>query len=369
MVHGHLGTNVLVPVANPASVTPLVTIARQIAAPDRGAVHLVTVLRPEAPADEHAYAWQGLADAETRHGDRDVQVRGRVVHDSDPVSGVVQSMRDTSASLVIMGWRGTSSTTDIFGHLIDRIVGHSTAPLAIVRHGTVTPRRLLIPVSDDHLLPGGQAGVDLAAALALRLSGDFDEPATVLKTGAQDPQLPESVMSLSDRVHHDGRRTHAAVGAFARADDMIVAPVAPTVSGLRAATTHLAWAAPDATLVVAIDVGLRQEAGLDEAVQDAGQPAPPKPVEPERQIRIAVTVRLPEDGQVTTEMLERVLRSVGSTDRVMAWWPAHDSRAHVRATVTVEAAGSNAAIARVMTTIHDADELRGTEISYDVDDK
>lgn len=365
---GTLGRTVVVPVANPASAQPLLGCAARLAVPDEGRVELVTVVSPSASADDHAHAWQGLADAEELATTLGVPAQGRVVVAEDPASGVLETVTEVDASLVLMGWRGGSSTTDVFGRLIDSVVGRSTVPLAIVRPGTVPFRRVLLPLSADHLLPGGESGLGLAAELASRLRVGVDEPTTLLRTGPREIDLPPRLLALGDRVHHDPRRTDQAVGAFARAEDLVVAAVAPTVSGLRAATTHLAWAAPDATLMVAVDVGPTREPGLERAVEAAGEPAPPTAeTKGTRDVRIVVTARLPDDRDVTPDHLDRVLREAGVSENLMAWWPAGDPRPHVRATVTVQATGVNAAIGAVMVAVHDAPELTGAEITYDVD--
>ncbi len=367
MVREALGRTVLVPVANPATTRPLLLCAVRIAAADQGRVELVTVLRPDASADEHAHAWQGLADAEDAATTLGAKARGRVVTAANPATGVLEAVDELEASLVLMGWRGSSSTSDVFGTLIDTVVGRSTVPLAVVRLGTVPFQRVLLPVSSDHLLPGGASGLCLAARLADRLRVGAEQPTTLLRTGPRELELPAEVAALGDRVHHDPRRTDQAVGAFARADDLVVAAVAPTVSGLRAATTHLAWAAPDATLLVAVDVGPTREPGLAHAVEKAGEPAPDNVPTTTREFHIVVTARLPDDRAITPEHLDRVLRTAGATDHLMAWWPAGDPRPHVRATVTVRATGVNGAIGAVMVAVHDAPELSGAEISYDVD--
>lgn len=367
MVRNALGHTVLVPVANPASTRPLLLCAARIAVADDGRVELVTVLRPGASADEHAHAWQGLADAEEAATTLGATARGRVVTAKDAATGVLDAIDELEASLVLMGWRGSSSTSDVFGRLIDTVVGRSTVPLAVVRLGTVPFRRVLLPVSSDHLLPGGASGLCLAARLADRLRVGAQDPTTLLRTGPREVELPAELAALGDRVHHDPRRTDQAVGAFARADDLIVAAVAPTVSGLRAATTHLAWSAPDATLLVAVDVGPTREPGLADAVDQAGAPAPDSVPDATREVRIVVTARLPDDGAITPEHVDQVLRQAGVTEQLMAWWPAGDARPHVRATVTVRAAGVNAAIGAVMVAVHDAPQMSGAEISYDVD--
>ncbi|MBW3663684.1 MAG: universal stress protein [Actinobacteria bacterium] len=363
-----LGTTIVVPIANPSSIRRLLEMAAPIAAPDAGRVVPLTVLRPDADADERAHAWRGLADAEALGQELGISVRGRVIESSDVAKGVLEAMGELEATLVVMGWRGRSSTSNIFGVLIDTIVGRSAVPLAVVRLGTEPVRRIVLPVSADHLLPGGGRGLGLAAEIGRRLDAASPEPMTVLRTGPREVELPEEVERLADRVHHDPRRTDDAVGAFARPDDAVVAAVAPTVSGLRAATTHLAWSAPESTLVVAIDVGPTPQDGLASAVEGAGRPAPRQAEQPVgRTVRIVVTARMPDQSSTRADDLERVLRGAGATEHVMAWWPASDPHPHVRATVTVRASSVNAAMSAVMVAVHEAPAFRGAEISYDVD--
>ncbi len=367
-----LGRCILVPVANPASVRPLMQLAADLVDAD-GEIRLLTVLRPDAPAEAHADAWQGMAVAETVAGQLGVTARGEVRTEHSLGDTVLDTLRDREASLVLLGWRGASSTTDVFGRLIDHIVGRSSVPLAIVRAGAQDYDRVLLPISADHLLPGGSSGLQLAADLAARLRRGTTRPLTVLRTGRLGQELPEAILALGDRVHHDPRRTHQAVAAFAGATDLVLAPVAPTVSGLRAATTHLAWASPDATLLVAIDVGPTAESSLAPALApalaDAGRPAP-DPHRPNRtDIRLVVTVRPPEGGTVAPNQVERILARSGTTEHLMAWWPTGERRAHVRATVHLVAPDPDHAITRVRKEVQDAEELAGAEISYDVEEE
>ncbi len=366
-----LGRTIVVPVVNPASVRPLLRYAAAIAAPDGGRLVPVTVVGPRADADSRAHAWAGVADAEATARELGVAATGVVVEADTPVDGTLQAVTEHDATLVLMGWRGRSSTSNVFGQLIDSVVGRSSVPLAIVRLGAVPTRRVMLPVHSDHLLPAGARGLRLATTLALRLATVCAEPTTVLRTGDATAPLPDAITALSDRTHHDPRRTDRAVGALAGPSDLVVAAVAPTVSGLRAATTHLAWAAPDTTLLVAVDVGPTREEGLAAATEGAGTPAPAKRAGDVRQVRVVVTARLPEttgtEDDPRADDLGRVLRGVGATDQVMAWWPAGDTRPHVRSTVTVTATSVNSALSAVMVAVHEAPAFRGAEITYDVD--
>jgi hypothetical protein len=377
-----LGRRVLVPVANPASVGPLLELATALCDVD-GQVVPLTVIGPDADPGAVASAEHGLAQADAIVRARGRVSEGRLVHAHTTVEGVLAAVDEHHASLVLMGWRGRSSTTTVFGELIDSVVGRSSIPLAVVRLGSTAFRRVLLPVSADHLLPGGGRGLGLAVRLAEALSRAVEEPATVLRTGRLEGSLPDDVVQLSDRVHHDPRRTHLAVAAAAHADDAIVAPVAPTVSGLRAATTHLAWAAPDATLLVAVDPG-PTESGIVEAVGSAGAPAPPRTPRPTAEVEIVVTASGMEAGQLTSTGLAELLQAIGparSTTTETATGtvaerdaagdrrtprPPSAARRRIAATVRVRAASTNKALALVMETLHDAPQLRGAEITYDL---
>ncbi len=362
-----IGRRVLVPVANPASVRPLLELAAKLVDPD-GEVVLLTVLRPDAEATAHTEAWQGMGAAEALAADLGIRMRGQVVIDAQLGDAVLRAIHAQATGLVLMGWRGSSSTSDVFGRLIDHVLGRSSVPLAVVRLGAREPQRVLLPIGEDHLLPGGSGGLALAVALAGRLRAGTTRPATVLRTGRREASLPEVVASLGDRVHHDPRRLHQAVAAFAGPTDLIVAPVAPTVSGLRAATTHLAWAAPDATLLVAIDVGPITDRSFADAVADAGRRAPGSAApRNERTHAVVVTVRLPEHVTVPPDLIDDLLAVVGTTEQLMGWWPVEDPRLHVRVTVYVDALDPNRAIGRIAACLHDAPELAGAEISYDLE--
>lgn len=357
---------ILVPVANPASAPPLLRYAADLASAG-GTVDLLTVVGPEASEDDHAHAWEGLTAAEALAPELGVVVRGWVRTAEGPGTGVLEAIADGDPWLVLMGWRGTTEASDVFGRLIDHVVGRSSVPLAVIRLGLEPVDRLVVPISAEHLLPGGCGSLTLAAELTARIRASTEHPTTVLRSGSREHDLPASIQRLGDRIHHDPGRTHRAVEAFARPTDLIIAPVAPTASGLRAATTHLAWAAPDATLMVAVDVGPVPQESLVDAVHDAGSPPPTRQVPPRREQRIVVTIRLSDEQALETEAVEEILRGVGTVELVMSWWPDEDDRAHVGATVTVTSEGPNRALAAVMTAMHDAPALAGAEISYELD--
>ena len=369
MRHDVVGRSIVIPIANPSSARPLITVAARIAAREGGVLLPVTVIRPRAPADERAAAWLALADAEEVARELEAPVAAEVIEHEHVADGVLGLANRAEATLVLMGWRGRSSTTDVFGRLTDTIVGRSATPLAIVRLGTAPYRRVVLPIGDDHLRPGGERGLRLAAELAGRIDAYHRRPATILRTGEASGPLPESLAGLAGEVRHDPRRTDQAVAALVGPEDLVVAPVAPTATGLRAATTHLAWAAPESTLLVAVDVGPTVSSsgtvtGTVSTPKAARSGSPPADGDP---IRIVVTARLAEHDASDPDRLARVLSLVGSTDEVMAWWPAGDARPHLRATVVICATSANEAIASLMVAVHEAPGFGGAELTYDVD--
>lgn len=358
-----LGSVILVPVVNPESAVGLVRVAARLAAADGGSVVPVSVVSPESGSPGVDEARNLVVRAEAAATEVGVEAHGLVSVDSSIVAGVLDAAEERAATLVLMGWRGESTLSNVFGQLIDSVIGRSSIPLAVVRLDPRPYGRILLPVSDDHLVPAGSRGVELAARLVERLAAPARTPVWVLRTGHGDEPLPTSVTALGDRVHHDQRRIDLAVGTLARHDDLVVVPVAPTVSGLRAATTHVAWAAPDASLLVAVDVGPVPERGLEDAVSAAGAP-PPRTAgataAQERLHTVAIIARL-DGGAPAPEVLEDVVGDVAGVEAETAEHPAE-----LRARVRLRAPDANAALATVMTALHEAPEFQGAEIRYDL---
>lgn len=364
-----LGSLVMVPLTNPASVEGLIHLAATVAVKDGGTVVPVTVLAPDVPDLVRAEAQRLIGEAEGVAVRRGAHARGLAVIHDQVAAGVLDAADAQGATLVVMGWRGRSTHRNVFGELIDTIVGRSRIPMAVVRLGRKTHERVLVPVSEEHLVASGLGGVVLAASLASRFADEGGRDLRVLRTGEGHTPLPESLASLSDRVHHDPRRYPIAVGAAADASDLVVVPVAPTVSGLRTATTHVAWRAPDSTLVVAIDVG-PQAGGATEATARVGQPAPASALplrDTEETVHtVVVLARLEEVVPSSREEMGGALRSLGTVGDVEAWEDG-DGRRCLRTRVRVAARASNDALAIVMTALHESPSFKGAELRYELE--
>jgi hypothetical protein len=362
-----LGKVVVVPVVSPVSAAELARFAARIAAVDGGLVVPVSAVPPDSPPEAIAAARDvvvAAADAAREHG---VRAEGIVRSDLPVVASVLACMAEQQATLAVMGWQGASTHQNVFGELIDSIVGRSTIPLAVVRIHPTAYGRVVLPISEDHLLPGGLRGVRLAAELAGRLRPADAESVTILRTGSAETPLPDEVRALGDRVHHDRRRVDQAVGAAAGEGDLVVAPVAPTSSGLRTATTHMAWATPDAWLAVAIDVG---PAPTAEDIADAVARAGEQPVreldddEDEGEHVVRVTARL-DVGRGELVGLVDALRLVGTVGAVEDALE-EDGRRCLHVSVAVAAPSANVAVGAVLSAVHESESLEGAEITYDV---
>ena len=362
-----LGRVIVVPLASPETAAWLGRLAARLAAPDDGLVVPVSVVPPNADEARLEQAEIAIARAEDAARAGGAHARGRVVRDESVTEAVLDAMAADDATLALMGWQGHSSSHNVFGELIDSIVGQSLVPLAIVRPADTEFDRILVPLSQDHLLPAGKRGVTLAASIADRLRVATGAGVLLLRTGNPEEALPKEIHELSAMVHHDPRPVDVAVGDAARESDIVVTPVAPTLEGLRAATTHMAWATPGSWLLVAIDVGPPPDVDVAAAVKEAGMTAPPRPaLEEDRPHRIVVTVRPALGVDLLWDRIDEALRLVGPVSSHKRWQDEEGRDCH-RGEVEVIAPASGVALAATMMALDEAREYLGpSEITYAV---
>lgn len=286
-----LGRVVVMPLASPATAPWLGRLAAMLAEPDGGTVVAVSVVTddPRATRDDASRAVDGAAAAAQGMG---VAARGVVLHSPDVPAAVLAAMEEHAATLAVMGWQGHSSAHNVFGALIDSIMGRSRVPLAVVRPAHDDFRRVLVPLGDAHLTDAGARGVGLAADVAGRLRRANQSSLVVVRSGRGDQPLPSALRHDDTSTLQTERDLPSALRYVHRRGDMIVAPVAPTGEGLREATTHIAWATPDCWQVVALDMG-PATGDVADAVRDAGMLVEPVPEQTEditNLVEVAVTV-------------------------------------------------------------------------------
>ena len=348
-----LGRLIVVPLASPETAPWLGGLAGMLAGADGGTVVPVSVVtsRSSATAVEAARAAvDRAAEAASEHG---VDARGLVLNGRQVPTAVLDAVDDHDASLVLMGWQGRSTANNVFGELIDSVMGRSTVPLAVVRPSPTPVNRVVMPVSDEHLLPGGERGLQLATFLAERLHRATSSNLVVLRTGAGEGALPEDVRKLAaPTIRAEGSVAEAAAHV-ARAGDLVVTSVAPTGEGLRNATTHLAWATPMAWQMVAIDVGPPTEVDVVSAVEGAGmviEPVADPHEDVAHVVEVTVTVESPaDDPWASVENAVRLVGVVIDHERHV-----HDDQLVNRGLVEVVAPNPGTALSAIMLELDDA---------------
>ncbi len=310
-----LGRVIVVPLASPETAVGLGTLAGMLAAGDAGLVVPVSITTPRTSARQAEQAQEAVDLAAAAAIEQGVQARGQVVKGRQVSTAVLDAVDEHDASLVMIGWQGRSTANNVFGQLIDSIMGRSTVPLAVVRSAAAVPSRVLLPLSDEHLLEGGDRGVTLAAAIAGRLRTATSSSLVLLRTGEARTPLPGHLTGMiSSTLHMPGTVAQAA-GEVGRSGDIVVTSVAPTGEGLRNATTHLAWATPDCWQLVAIDVGPPAEVDVVSAVKGAGMVIEPvsDPHEEEPYL-VEVTVTVERDAEDPWTAVSNAVRLVGSVE-------------------------------------------------------
>lgn len=239
---GRLGRTVLVPVSNPDAATDLIRVAVWVARADGGEVvpfHVVT-----SPDPDRVRAAAPLLDSVQLAGTRlGSEVEAHVRVDRSIASGVLNSVIERDASLVMLGWKGTTTTYDrLFGSLFDDIVDRAPCVVAACLLPVAHPRRIvLVPVVDRETLPG-----DTTAAIELcrRIAKGSGLPVVVASEGADPLGLDPTWSRATAPSDLPG------LSAVIRAGDLVVIPGAGGRSLMGSSVLQLVSSVPDLDLVV-----------------------------------------------------------------------------------------------------------------------
>ncbi|MGH8909314.1 MAG: cation:proton antiporter [Egibacteraceae bacterium] len=253
-----IGESVLVPVVNQGSARGLTRLAALLARPESGTVMPLTVVGPEVSDEELERGRRLAARAESMALSQGVEAAGLVRIDGSVSAGVLHTIVEYQATFMLIGWKGYAGTREsLFGSVVDEIVGRSSVPLAVVRLAGDSFDRILLSVYTGGLPLARRPGVQLAAEIARRVASGTGVRMEVL-TDSEDGEISALFGDGAPVVHRDPRRQHVAIGARARAEDLIVVSVSPTEAGLRTAATRIAWAAAESSIIVAVDAGARR---------------------------------------------------------------------------------------------------------------
>ncbi|MCB2155341.1 amino acid permease [bacterium] len=152
---GNSRFRVLVPLANPQNVEPLVDLAAAIAKEREGEIVTLRVaLVPEqAPRmDEDEFVEKERQILEQAHScakKHGVPVTSLVSVGSHAARAILEAARERDCDLIILGWKGFSTTTErILGEIVDDVVNHAKRDIMLVKLvGDGPLRRLLLPTA------------------------------------------------------------------------------------------------------------------------------------------------------------------------------------------------------------------------------
>jgi nucleotide-binding universal stress UspA family protein len=167
-----LGTNastgsILVPIANPETVTQLVSTATNLAEDQHLDIELMTVVRvPEQlPLSAGGRLMTGqqdlLNEAVELVQDSDIEVSGRICFARSVAGGILSAIEDHDIQIALLGWRGRPRRRDIvLGSHLDHVLKHATCDILIERMDETTDlETILLPVA-------GGPNTELAATTA-----------------------------------------------------------------------------------------------------------------------------------------------------------------------------------------------------------
>ena len=191
------GPRVLVSVANPATVGPLVDLG--LLARGGGPLAVITVVTPgPQQADGVGRAERLLAEASTHAAGADVSVLPLVRVETNVARALARASAETRSALVVMGWDGSPSAARVlFGGITDRVLAETTTAVLIARETrpVATLKRLLVAVP-----PGGQeepgfvTAVRTLVGLAARIGAEI-----VLVTPEAGREAVQTAFARKDR--------------------------------------------------------------------------------------------------------------------------------------------------------------------------
>jgi len=191
---------VLVALANPANVPQLIELASQIATDRNGeivALRVAVVPEQLPPRREDPYVERERRILEQAHAaalDYDVPVTSLIRVGHDAARAVLETARERDCDLIILGWKGyTSTAKKILGEVVDAVVSHARADVMLVKQTDHKPlSRFLLPSA------GGEHARCAEGYIAsiLRVAGGSVTTCSVVRPDAPE----EDVVAAKDRL-------------------------------------------------------------------------------------------------------------------------------------------------------------------------
>ena len=196
----------LVPVANPETVTRLLDTAIDIAHGQSMRIVVLHVVEvpPQVPLSEGSSLIeddgkerQVLENAVEQVTDAEISVESRMRYARDIATGIVGAVDVHNADALLVGWRGRPRRRDIIlGSFLDRILGEAPCDVFVKR--IRSPSRdidsILLPVAGG---PHGELAIELAGTIALQCN------ATVHLLHVTHPDADDSMQADTSALLQD----------------------------------------------------------------------------------------------------------------------------------------------------------------------
>jgi len=146
---------ILIPIHNPDHVEPLMDLAAPIAKAHNGEIVVLVVINVPRSLPVHEgmrfiHHKAPLMKKATQYGQKiGVPTRTAIRIAHRPSDGIITSAEKQKSSLILMGWKGYTSTRDrIFGEVADRVMKHAPCDLIAVKLMGAQPiEKILLPTA------------------------------------------------------------------------------------------------------------------------------------------------------------------------------------------------------------------------------
>lgn len=230
-----LGTTVVAPVVNPASAHGLLGIAAAFARADGGVVVPLVVV-PTGTDPSTVDLRRGLLDELTVEAQSaGAEARPLLRIDATPADGVLHTVAEVDASLLVLGWRGrAASHGDRLGGAVDQLLESARVPVLVVQDGDGPVGRVLVVLDGSLARVRGRPPLLLALRAAAVVAADRRVP-LVVASNVDDEDVLAAVRATDGAellpLLGDGRS--GLVGRLARPDDLVVLPTLGDAGSLR----------------------------------------------------------------------------------------------------------------------------------------
>ena len=170
---------ILVPIANPDNIEPLLDIALPVAREFDGAITVVNVVQVprQTPIEEglrFAHHGESIIEASSAYAaHRGMKIRTRISLAHRIVDGILDTVEREESDLMIIGWRGyPRNPINVFGETIDYLLRYNPCDIVMLKRRKYPFRKTL-------LATGGGPNAQLAAKLITPLARAHDTVLTL----------------------------------------------------------------------------------------------------------------------------------------------------------------------------------------------